>query len=349
MAFVKNTWYVAMWSQDLGSQPKGCTILGEPIVLFRDNENKVAALDDRCPHRQAPLHMGKVCENGTLQCGYHGLRFDSKGICVANPHGSGSIPKAMQAKSYPIQERHSLIWIWMGEREPVFSAIPDLSMLDEARPEHVTRRDHLRMNANYELVVNNLLDLSHVAFLHKGVLGNEDATAAEVKVLQKGDHVTASRWMKDVSVPGLLDMLFKRDGANIDMWADITWIPPSNLLNNTGATSVGASRDDGSGIIGLHLLTPETERSTLYHFAAVRTNPRHFPPDVERQIMDDLSDLRRKAFTQEDLPMIEAQQRLVDLDGGREPILLEVDGGAARMKRVLQQKLREDVEVAATV
>ncbi|PVY68256.1 aromatic ring-hydroxylating dioxygenase subunit alpha [Pusillimonas noertemannii] len=343
MAYIRNAWYVAMWSQDLNSQPQNRLILNEPIVLFRDGRGNIAALDDRCPHRQAPLHLGKVCESGTLQCGYHGLEFDKSGACVRNPHGNGSIPKAMRVKSYPVKEMHSLVWIWMGEREPDYSAIPDLSMLDNALPEHVTRRDFLSMNANYELVVNNLLDLSHVAFLHKGVLGNEDSTGAQVKVTQEGDNVTVSRWMPGVAAPRLFDMLFQRDGRDVDMWAEITWIPPGSLLNDTGVTGIGASREAGSGIIGLHLLTPETEQSTLYHFAAVRTNPRSFPPDIETQIMRDLSDLRRKAFVEEDMPMIEAQQRMLGLGNGeREPVLLEVDGGAARMRRILQQRIKSE-------
>src|SRR5205085_4756867 len=129
-----------------------------------------------------------------------------------------------------------------GEQPADPARIPDLSVVDRSPPEHVTYRDCLEMEAHYELVVDNLLDLSHTAFLHRGVLGNSDTVSAEIQVLQDGDKVTASRWMPGVKAPGLFDMLFRRDGGIVDHWAAITWLAPSCLVNNSGVTAPGAPR-----------------------------------------------------------------------------------------------------------
>lgn len=339
-SFIKNAWYVAMWAESL-EQGKIVQreIAGHDIAIYRMPDATPVALDDRCPHRSAPLHMGRVCPNGNLQCGYHGLQFDATGACAVNPHGKGVIPVALRVRSFPVVERHSLIWVWTGEQPADPALIPDLSVIDRAAPRDVTYRDVLEMEANYQLVIDNLLDLSHVAFLHGGVLGNDSTVAADISVTQEGDSVTVSRWMPNVKPPGLFDMLYHRDGSLVDHWSAITWMAPSCLLNNAGVTAQGAPQSEGTGIFGLHLLTPVNERKTVYHFAAVRQNPLPFPDDVHAKIMEDLKVLRRKAFVTEDEPMIEAQQRVIDKVGAEaaRPVLLAVDGGPVRYRRVLDE------------
>lgn len=345
--FVQNAWYVALWSAHLEpAQPVEREITGHSIVIFRQPDGTPVALENRCPHRSAPLHMGKVCANGNLQCGYHGLQFDAKGACVLNPHGKGVVPVTARVRSFPVCERHSLIWVWPGDGPADPSLIPDLSVVDRAHPRDVTYRDVLAMDAHYELVVDNLLDLSHVAFLHGGVLGNDSTVAAELKVTQQDDSVTVARWMPSVKPPGLFDMMFRRDASLVDHWAEITWHAPSCLVNNSGVTGVGQSRAQGTGIFGLHLLTPVNERKTVYHFAAVRQNPLPFPEEVRLDIMEKLKQLRRKAFTTEDEPMIVAQQRMIDRYGAEaaRPVLLEVDGGTVRYRRVLERLLQREAD-----
>ena len=195
------------------------------------------------------------------------------------------------------------------------------------------------MDVNYELLINNLLDLSHVAFLHGGVLGNDSTVSARLSVEQDDDDsVSITRWMPHVKPPGLFDMLYRRDGALVDHWATMRWIAPSCLVNDAGVTALGAPRSEGTGIYGLHLLTPVNERKSRYHFAAVRQNPVAFPEHMRVEIMDKLRDLRRLAFTTQDAPMIEAQQRVIDRTPSNvRPVLLETDAGIARVHRVLDR------------
>lgn len=344
MAFIRNAWYVAMWAEQLKpSQPQERTIIGESLVIYRGTQGQPIALQNRCPHRSAPLHMGRVCTNGNIECGYHGLQFNESGACVVNPHGKGVIPVAAKLRAFEAVEKHSLIWVWMGDGQADAALIPNLSIIDTAPAQDVTYRDVLEMKAGYELVIDNLLDLSHTGFLHRGVLGNSDTVSAEIKVRQDGDAITVGRWMPGVVIPGLFDIMFPRKSDIVDLWAEITWLAPCSLINDSGVTAPGTSREQGTGIYGLHLLTPVNERKTVYHFAAIRHHPFQFPEDIRLDLMTKLKDLRRSAFETEDEPMIEAQQRMLDAaQAGVQPVLLEVDAASVRYKRVLQKLLEAE-------
>ncbi|RYD91560.1 MAG: aromatic ring-hydroxylating dioxygenase subunit alpha, partial [Sphingomonadales bacterium] len=114
MTHVRNAWYVAAWVQDLADgKPLAMTILDEPIVLYRTATGRVVALEDRCVHRLAPLSLGR-CEGDNLRCMYHGLLFDPDGKCVEIP-GQEMIPAKARVRAYPVVERHSWLWVWMGD------------------------------------------------------------------------------------------------------------------------------------------------------------------------------------------------------------------------------------------
>src|SRR5437868_1009177 len=100
--YLRNAWYAAAWEHELPSDKLlARRILNEPIVLYRTSDGGIAALADRCPHRFAPLHAGKIVDGDRVQCGYHGLEFDKSGACSRNPHGTGNIPARARVKSYP--------------------------------------------------------------------------------------------------------------------------------------------------------------------------------------------------------------------------------------------------------
>ncbi len=345
MAFLRNTWYVATWAQELErGKLLARRFLNEPIVLFRKRDNSIAALEDVCPHRYAPLSMGKIVDGDRVQCAYHGLEFDGSGHCVHNPHGAGRIPAAARTRSYPACEKHSLIWIWMGDAGAADPAtIPDFSFLDPDSGRSVSKRDWLLMDAGYELIVDNLLDLSHVSYLHDGILGSVETVKADIKLEQKGTTLTVRRWSPNCPVPGFFDLMFKRDGSRVDMWQDIRWDQPGCLMNDVGVTSPGTPRDEGTGIFGMHFLTPETETTTWYHFAAVRQNPRSWGEPLDTEIQQKIADLRRYAFEQQDQAMIRAQQKVLSGNGGKfNPVMLEIDVGPTRYRRIMDELIRNE-------
>lgn len=337
MTYLKNCWYAAMWSEALRvGAIESRTLLEEPLVFFRDSAGHPVAMDDMCPHRLAPLRLGKLLPDGRIQCGYHGLEFESGGQCVKNPHGSGRIPKACRVKTYPLREKHTLLWIWMGDATPDESLIPDFRYLDADSGYDVGRRDTITMDANYRYIVDNLMDLSHASFLHDGVLGNAETIWAEIQVTQQEQSVTVQRDMYNVAPPLVRDLLFKRDGAPVNMWQKITWSPPGAVLNDVGTYAPGAERTAFSGQLGCHILTPQTADTTLYHTAAARQGPiAAVAEEGDEAFKTRIAELRRFAFEEQDDPMLKAQQDNIRKHPNAKPMLLEVDVGPVRCQRIL--------------
>lgn len=341
--FLRNAWYVAMWSEDLapGALVER-TILNESVVFYREASGKVVALTNRCPHRFAPLDKGKLLPGDRIRCPYHGLEFDGTGKCVHNPHGNGTVPPGMATQSWPVVERHTCVWIWMGDREPDPSLIPDYSVIDNADPAHATKRDRIIVQAHVQLVADNLLDLSHGIYLHDGLLANEESASAEITTQEEGNSVTVLRSAKGVQLVGLHREYWPHKIFTVDKFSSIRWNAPSNLLLTQGACLPGESREHGVGYYGIHLLTPQTDRTTSYHFMAVRFNVQTAPAANE-DLNARISKSRRYAFAEQDAPIIEAQQRALDAKGGQlSPTVMIVDAGPSRCKRILERLLEQD-------
>jgi phenylpropionate dioxygenase-like ring-hydroxylating dioxygenase large terminal subunit len=341
--FLRNAWYMAMWAAELTEgELVERTILGESIVFFRSANGAISALTNRCPHRFSPLHPGKLLDGERIQCPYHGLEFDGAGNCVRNPHGNGVIPNQMKVRSFTAIEKHTCIWVWMGDRSPDLSSVPDFSIMDNAAPEHVAKRDRITIQAHYQLVVDNLLDVSHASYLHDGLLANVESTNAEISIESTDNTVTVNRLAKSVQLVGLHLEYWPHSTFTVDQYSAIRWSPPCYLLLTLGSTLVEESSDTKIGYYGIHLLTPETDRTTIYHFTAVRINVLT-PASRDAEINAKIEKGRRFAFEEQDAPIIEAQQRVIDAAGGKlQPTLMAVDVGPARCKRILEKLLVAD-------
>ena len=341
MTFVRDAWYCAGFATELaGGSLKSITILGEPVVLYRRSDGAVAALADRCPHRFAPLSRGKVCGD-EVQCPYHGLRFGADGQCTHNPHGDGSIPKAAKVRAYPVIERHAALWIWTGDPAQADPArLPDFKEIDE-RPSWSRIQGYLHVKAHVQLVVDNLLDLSHVPFLHPFLGGGGPPPAEfrpDIRMEQRGDTVLAINEFHSMPNTPLYQMLWERGAppALTDMRANMRWDPPSLLLLDTGAAPVDAPREQGPSAPSAHWLTPETETTTHYFWAATRD--RHVGnADISSQMAAGFD----AAFRNEDEPMIEACQRNMGTTDlmSLKPVLLGTDGPSIRARRIIQLKV----------
>ena len=344
MPFVQNQWYAAIWSNDLADQPVARRMLGQSLVLFRTAAEGIAVLDDLCPHRFVPLHLGKVVDGERLRCAYHGLEFDGSGACTRNPHTTGRIPPAAKVKSHVALERHGMVWVWFGDKPEDPDLVPDYSYLDNADPKLASIRQWLEIKANYTIVVDNLLDLSHACVLHDGVLGNAEMTDAELTVEDTANGFIVKRLMRDVPAPKMLDLLYKDDGGQIDSWADIRLMGVSCLINNVGVTDPGNGRDGGTGLLGAHILTPIDEATTLYHFCSTRVNPPQRSADADAAIKQQLGMLARQAFSEQDAVVMEAQQAMLadPMTDTSRPAMFDIDIGAARYARHLKTMLAAD-------
>lgn len=339
MAFLRNTWYVAAWQDEITAGTLfNRTILNEPIVFYRKQDGSIAAIGNRCPHRFAPLHLGKL-EGDCVQCPYHGLRFDSSGQCVHNPHGDGMIPRAAQVKSYPVVERHLAVWIWMGDAAAANpDAIPDYGFLAAAKP---TARNtgYLHTKANYQLLSDNIMDLSHVDFLHPTTLGGGALSRSRPQVSEMGNRVRILWEAKNETAPPSFAAHLPDPHAPADLWTDVIWSAPSLMHLSTGVTPAGQSFDEGLRSSNLHMMTPETETSTHYFYANTRSfmqGDGEFNKILDRILTD--------VFALEDKPMVEGQQQLMGTDDlwSLKPILLPGDAGAVRARRMLERLIKEE-------
>ena len=167
--FLKNYWYVAALAEEVGRQPLGRILLNEPVVLFRTEDGQPVAIEDRCSHRGFPLHKGKLIGD-TLECGYHGLVFDCSGRCIKVP-GQSQVPSTASIRKYPLVERWGWIWVWMGD--PALAGdtpLTDFHWLDD--PAWGAKAERLYIKSDYRLIIDNLLDLTHLTFVHPGTIGS---------------------------------------------------------------------------------------------------------------------------------------------------------------------------------
>jgi phenylpropionate dioxygenase-like ring-hydroxylating dioxygenase large terminal subunit len=342
--YLRNAWYVAAWSDDVTEgQLLGRTILKEPVVIYRMADGKVAALADRCAHRFAPLSMGKIVGGNRIQCPYHGLEYDTSGACVLQPHGNKNIPSRARVKSYPVTEKHKAIWIWMGDKPADESKVPDFSVLDNVPELYSTKRDGFIIKANVELIIDNLLDLSHTSYLHDGILGNVETVESDIGVEQDGDDVVVSRYARNAQVPGMNKLMWPDVPDKVDKFTEMRWMAPSTLRLISGVCLPGSTKDQGSGYHAIHLLTPETDRSTHYFFTAVRFGVFSKGDELNRRIQEKIAATRRFAFEEQDAPVIEAQQRIIDnATTAIDPVILAIDVGVVRYKQVLNKLIRSE-------
>jgi phenylpropionate dioxygenase-like ring-hydroxylating dioxygenase large terminal subunit len=337
--YLRNAWYCAAWSDELGDGGvTGRTILKEPVVFYRQANGEVVALEDRCAHRFAPLSMGHIVGGNRIQCPYHGLEYDKTGACVLQPHGNKNIPSRARVKSYPVTEKHKAIWVWMGEKAPDHSKITDFSVMDNVPALHSTKLDKIMVKANVELIIDNLLDLSHTSFLHAGILGNADTVESDIGVEQEGDDIVVSRYARNGEPPGMNKLMWPDVPAKVDKFTRIRWMAPSTLRLVTGVCRPGETQEQGSGYHAVHILTPETDQTTHYFFTAVRFGIFSKGDELNRQIQEKVAATRRFAFEDQDAPVIEAQQRIIDASQTSvDPLTLAIDVGPVRYKQVLKK------------
>lgn len=240
-AYLENTWYLIAWSDEIGTDTLlGRTLLDQPIVMFRTSDGVAAAIADMCPHRFAPLSMGKKVGDA-VQCAYHGLQFDRTGSCVRNPHGvNGHIPRAAHVRSYPVVERYEGAWVWMGDGARADSSlIPNLEEELVAAEGRFVHRQYVHVGANYELMSDNIMDLSHIEYLHAGSLGTPAVGKGEIVVERDGDTVWCKRRIPDDVLTPALAMFLELPER---LWIAIS-MRSGSLPASTKWTSTSPHRD----------------------------------------------------------------------------------------------------------
>lgn len=333
MNFLRNAWYVAAESGELGDGLLARTICGDPVVLFRTGSGTPAALEDRCCHRHLPLSKGRRAGD-VVQCGYHGLEFDASGACVRVP-GQTRVPPGAQVRSYPVVERYRYVWIWPGDPALADSKlVPDYHWNDD--PGWVSNSGYFHVEGGWLLLVENLLDLSHVQYVHASTLGAEGVSDSPVETRREGERVHIDRWIMDRMAP---PMFASAGGfvSTVDRWQLMTWTPPSHVVIDAGCAEAGSGaragdRSRGVSVYSNHTITPETESSCHYFWH----HARDFRLDDD-ELTKFLGEAAGTAFG-EDVGIIAAQQRSLDTaPAGRTPVDINADAGVLQARRILDR------------
>lgn len=339
MSYVRNTWYVAAWSSDIiAEKPHGMTILGQPIVIWRDSSGAVHALEDRCVHRLAPLSLGR-CEGANLRCMYHGFLFGPDGHVVSIP-GQPDVPAIARVRTYPAIEQDSWIWVWMGAEalaDP--GLIPRVKSLDEG--DWLPGFGVLDYDAEATLINDNLTDLSHLPFVHGQSFAATDEFAASLPTVTVIDNgVRIQRWAErqpPLGIPNATELF--------DAFLSYDYLVPGIFSLRARQFPVGTYEslggavpsDDlpGRDIWSSQAVTPIADGKARYFFSQGPGMP------IPQEFSDFLWQVALGAFA-EDRVMIEGQQRIIDLDPGRRIMPAAGDKGTVLFTRLVERLIRAE-------
>lgn len=329
-AYARNAWYMAAWAEQLpGEGVLSRRLLDRLWLIYRLEAGGLAMMEDRCPHRFVALSKGER-QGDMIVCGYHGLGFASDGRCVHSPFPEVS-PQARVA-TMPVVEKHRGIWFWPGDPERADpAAIPDFAYLED--PAREAQRGHLVIAGNYELMTDNLMDLTHAEFIHRESFGTTGSIfGGRQTVRQEPDGAIHNDWdIADAEAPGWAAPMLG-EGERVEQWLHMRWHAPASMDLRIGIARAGAGRDRPliPPLRNPHIVTPETQTTSHYFYD-------HAPGEAE-------AEQARRVFVEEDEPMIaSAQAGLGDEDfWDARPLILPSDAGAVRCRRRLMQLRREE-------
>jgi len=336
--FLRNAWYVAGWAEEITRDLRRITVLGQHICAFRTETDELVGLEDACPHRKLPLSKGRL-KGDTVECGYHGLTFDCAGKCVWAP-GQGRIPSNANVHAYPMHEKYGLVWIWMGN-----PALADVSEIFEI--EHwddpdwgVNRGAAMELKCNYLLMCDNLLDPTHVAWVHETSFAQDATKDTPLRVSKTEDGIIVHRWMMDVEPAPFYKKVIGFTG-NCDRLQHYEVRYPSHALIRAIFTPAGTGGPDGPLhpdtfiMDSYNFMTPTTESETRYYWFQLR-NIR--PDDAELSAL--MSADVQHAFEEDRDVLTEVQIGMTNKTSPH--IDLPIDGGQLRFRRKLESMIAEE-------
>ncbi|WP_116051601.1 aromatic ring-hydroxylating dioxygenase subunit alpha [Amycolatopsis palatopharyngis] len=344
--FARNQWYVAAYSREIGRDLFARTILGEPIVFYRTEAGEPVALADRCVHRRFPLSESSL-DGDRIVCGYHGFTYDTAGTCVAVP-GQARVPRTARVPSYPLVEQDSFVWVWIGDPARADAArIPRAPWL--ADRDYTTVCGMEPLAARYELLVDNLMDLSHETYLHGGYIGTPEVASTPIttEVDEEREIIYVSRHMDDAECPAFYAKSTGLEGR-ITRWQDIEFHPPCLYLLHSRIAPVGVlPREDGSDPDAFHVevvyaITPETEHSTHDFWAVARDFA------LEDEGVSEFLRENNRTVVLQDVTALDILEQVVATEAeGYQELSINIDTGGLAARRFLKRMIEREQEVGA--
>ncbi|MCY0964698.1 aromatic ring-hydroxylating dioxygenase subunit alpha [Parathalassolituus penaei] len=342
--YLYNCWYVAALATEVDNEALfSRTLLETSVLIYRRADGTPVAMQDRCPHRFVPLSMGKR-DGDDVVCPYHGLKFDCSGKCNHNPHGNQLIPKAAQVRSFPLVERYGFLWIWLGDREQANpDLIPNYGPLVDGHPNAVGYT-YMPRDCHYEVIIDNVMDLSHVDHLHGEIISTRGQLTPKPPVVEEDASSVTAHWRWEQTPAMLIFNQFlpaPQDSAR--HFIDITWRAPASVQLSVGATQNPEYTDlnlrNCTGQYDLHTCTPENQNRTHYFFATRRN---HLEDDAEFNAMKIKA--MHDAFVDEDGPIMDAAHREMGTSDlfSLNPVLLPSDVAPVKVRRKLAEMRRNE-------
>lgn len=340
MTYIYNAWYPAAHSREVNRTLLARQVCDERLVFYRTLAGEPVALLNSCCHRQMPLSMGRL-DGDTLVCGYHGLQYAPSGKCVRMPTQPQPHPGS-GVKAYRLEERYSLVWIWIGDEASADPAlIPNEFWMNDdpewAADGSASTRKYVA--CDYRLLIDNLLDLTHETFLHVSTIGDEVILTTPAHVTENNGRVTVDRLMTDIECPpwyaNMLQMARGYTGP-VDRWQKTTFVPPCMVVLDVGVAPAGTPPEKrgelGITIIGMDFLIPSGDRQTTYLWSLARD----FLLDDHRMTAE-ITSAMQHVFG-EDTVAVEAQQRNMDAHPDQRTVNLNVDRASMLYRKAIEQQ-----------
>ena len=340
-AFPANSWYAAAWDHEVAQALRPVSVCNQRIVVYRTPSGVPIALEDACWHRLLPLSMGRL-DGDRVVCGYHGLVYDSRGRCTHMP-SQETINPAACVRSFPVIEKHRFIWVWLGDPALADAAlVPDLHWNRD--PAWTGDGRTIRAKCDYRLVIDNLMDLTHETFVHGSSIGNRAIAEAPFTATHGERTATITRWMKNIDAPPFWARQLEATRGytgKVDRWQIIRFEVPCTVTIDVGVAPAGSGAPEGdrsAGVNGfvLNTVTPETDRTCLYHWAFVRNYALS-----EQRLTTQTCDGVARIFAEDEV-ILEAQQRAIDDHPDHVFYNLNIDAGALWARRIIERWIERE-------
>jgi len=330
--FIRDEWYVVAFGREIGQKLLKRTVVGRRLVLFRTTAGEAVALEDRCAHRSYPLSVGTL-DRDTVVCGYHGMRFDKNGDCIEIP-SQPTCPKGIGVRRYPLVERGPFVWGWFGaESRAHVERIPATPWLENGEWE--SSEDYFHLPGNYVSLHENLLDLTHLSFVHAGSFGTPDYARAPYAVDSEEGRYRITRGVLPTRLPPVWAKPTGLEHGHAARIATSEFVAPGLHVVSVSFydTELAPETRPEFAIKTCHVPTPEAHGSTHYFIVHSRDFALHEPGITEfmrEQLM--------KAFREDVEALTRLEQVLAQGDPDRYEISVAADGPAVSMRRYLLKR-----------
>jgi vanillate O-demethylase monooxygenase subunit len=330
--FIKDEWYVVAFVTEIGRALLERTIIGQRLVLFRTTRGEPVALEDRCAHRSYPLSAGKL-DGDTVICGYHGMRFDKVGDCIEVP-SQATCPKGIGVRRYPLVERGPFVWGWFGaETEADPGRIPATPWLES--DQWVSSQDYFHLPGNYVSLHENLLDLTHLTYVHAGSFGTPDYARAPYEVESSDGRYRITRSVVPTRLPPVWAVPTGLGHDHAARIATSEFVAPGLHVVRVTFYDTELAPDKRPEFIirTCHVPTPETHGSTHYFIV----HSRDFAQE-DSSITEFMRGQLMMAFREDVEALTKLEQVLAEDDPERYEISVASDAPAVAMRRYLLRR-----------